>query len=68
MEIRPLDDKLELICDEEARWLQRRSATRKQILSLVGLLQHATKIMKQGKKDVHGCCQAKAIILLHKIE
>jgi len=29
-------------------WLQRRKATKHKILSLVGLLQHATKVVKPG--------------------
>ena len=52
MEIRLPDDKLERIRDEVARWQQRRSATKRQMLSLVSLLQHATKVMKQGRTFV----------------
>ena len=52
MEIRLPDEKLTRIRCEVAGWLQRRTATKKQILSLVGLLQHATKVIRQGKTFV----------------
>ena len=48
MEICLSDYKLERIRDEVTRWLQQRSATR----SLVGLLQHATKVMKKARTFV----------------
>ena len=52
MEIRLPDEKLTRIRHEVAGWLQRRSATKRQILSLVGLLQHATKVIRQGRTFV----------------
>ena len=41
-------EKLQRIRDQVATWLVRRKATKRQILSLVGLLQHATKVVKPG--------------------
>jgi len=41
--------KLRCIRSEVATWLVRRKATKRQILSLVGLLQHATKVVKPGR-------------------
>ena len=52
MEIRLPDDKLTRIRGEVSRWLQKRSATKRQILSLVGLLQHATKVVRHGRTFV----------------
>lgn len=52
MEIRLPSDKLTRIQREVSSWLQKRSATKRQILSLVGLLQHATKVVKQGRTFV----------------
>ena len=41
-------DKLQRIHSQVATWLGRRKAKKRQILSLVGLFQHATKVVKQG--------------------
>ena len=45
-------DKLQRICTLLAAWLKKRKATKKEILSLVGLLQHATKVVKPGRTFV----------------
>ena len=49
MEARLPDDKLQRIQKEISSWLGRKKATKKEILSLVGLLQHATKVVKCGR-------------------
>ena len=43
MEIKLPQDKLLRIKDSLAMWLGKKMATKREILSLVGLLQHATK-------------------------
>ena len=48
MEARLPLDKLQHIRSQVATWLGRRKAKKRQILSLVGLLQHATKVVKPG--------------------
>ena len=52
MEIRRSEDKLMRIRQEISKWLQKNKATKKQILSLVGLLQHATKVVRCGRTFV----------------
>ena len=52
MEIRLSEDKLMRIRQEISKWLQKKKATKKQILSLVGLLQHATKVVRCGRTFV----------------
>ena len=52
MEIRLPEDKFTRIRQEISKWLQKRKATKKQILSLVGLLQHATKVVRCGRNFV----------------
>ena len=52
MEIRLPEEKLIRIRHEIRGWLQKKKATKKQILSLVGLLQHATKVVKCGRTFV----------------
>ena len=46
------NEKLERIRNEISVWISRKTATKKQILSLVGLLQHATKVVRPGKTFV----------------
>ena len=48
MEIRLPQDKLLRIQESLSQWLGKRSATKREILSLVGLLQHATKVVRCG--------------------
>ena len=48
MEIHLPEDKLLLIRNEILNWLPKKNATKREILSLVGLLQHATKVVKCG--------------------
>ena len=43
------EEKLLRICTQLAVWLGRKKATQHEILSLVGLLQHATKVVKPGR-------------------
>ena len=49
MEARLPDDKLLRIRTQLAAWLEKKKATKREILSLVGLLQHATKVVKSGR-------------------
>ena len=52
MEARLPDEKLQRIRTVVAAWLSRKKATKQEILSLVGLLQHATKVVKPGRTFV----------------
>ena len=52
MEARLPDDKLTRICHLVDVWLHKKSATKWEILSLVGLLQHATKIVHSARTFV----------------
>ena len=52
MEIRLPEDKLQRIYQELSSWLHRKIATKREILSLVGLLQHATKVVRSGRTFV----------------
>ena len=49
IEARLPEDKLLRIRTQLAAWLGRKKATKCEILSLVGLLQHATKVVKPGR-------------------
>jgi len=49
MEIRLPKDKLSRIQDTLQHWLRKKKATKREILSLVGLLQHATKVVRCGR-------------------
>lgn len=49
MQARLPDDKLKRIRCQVASWLSRKKATKREILSLVGLLQHATKVVTHGR-------------------
>ena len=60
MEIRLPNDKLQCIRTELASWLQKESATKQEILSLVGLLQHATKVVRSGRTFVAWMYQSAA--------
>lgn len=51
-EIRLPEDKFLRIRQEVFSWLGKRRATKRQILSLAGLLQHATKVVKPGRSFV----------------
>jgi len=46
------DDKLSRIRSQVAAWLSCKKATKREILSLVGLLQHATKVVTPGRTFV----------------
>jgi len=46
------DDKLQRIRSQVANWLGRKKAKKRQILSLVSLLQHAAKVVKPGRTFV----------------
>ena len=52
MEIRLPADKLTRIKQLLITWLPRKKATKRQILSLVGTLQHATKVVRPGRAFV----------------
>ena len=60
MEIHLPNDKLQHIRTELASWLQKESATKREILSLVGLLQHATKVVRSGRTFVAQMYQSTA--------
>ena len=52
MEARLPNDKLDRIRRLVYTWLHKKKATKQEILSLVGLLQHATKIFRSGRTFV----------------
>ena len=52
MEVRLPDDKLARIKGLLATWLDKKKATKREILSLVGLLQHAAKVVRCGRSFV----------------
>ena len=52
MEARLPEDKLSRIRTQLSTWLGRRKATKREILSLVGLLQHATGVVRPGRTFV----------------
>ena len=50
METRQPHDKLEQMFNTVSTWLKKKKATKKEIISLVvGLLQHATKVLRCGR-------------------
>ena len=49
MEVRLPDEKLARIKKMVRDWMDKRKATKRQILSLVGLLQHAAKLVRPGR-------------------
>ena len=60
MEARLPTDKLCHIRHQVKAWLTRRKATKRQILSLVGLLQHATKVVRPGHTFLSRMCSVAA--------
>lgn len=52
MEIRLPQDKFDRIQEMLVEWLEKKKATKREILSLVGLLQHATKVVRPGRTFV----------------
>ena len=53
MEARLPTDKLQRARELVSSWTMRKSATKREILSLIGILQHATKIVKSGRTLLH---------------
>ena len=53
MEVRLPEDKLARIRTTIHEWLNRKCATKREILSLVGILQHAAKVVRPGRTFVH---------------
>ena len=51
-EIRLPEEKLQRTRQEVASWIGKNKATKREILSLVGLLQHATKVVRPGRSFV----------------
>ena len=49
MEARLPEDKLTRVYHTVSNWLDKRNATKREILSLVGLLQHAAKVVRPGR-------------------
>ena len=62
MEIRLPDEKLLRIYNKILNWLPKKNATKREILSLVGLLQHASKVVKYGCTFVRRMYQVAAKI------
>ena len=62
MQARLPDDKLVRIRKQVAAWLSHRKATKREILSLVGLLQHATKVVIPGRTFVSRMYRAAACL------
>ena len=60
MEIRLPDEKLLHIRNEILNWLLMKNATQREILSLVGLMQHASKVVRYGRTFVGRMYQAAA--------
>ena len=60
MEIRSPDEKLLHICNKILIWLPKKNATKREILSLIGLLQHAMKVVRCGRTFVGRIYQAAA--------
>jgi len=56
------EDKLKRIHIQIAAWLSRKKATKTEVLSLVGLLQHATKVITQGRTFVSRLYSAAACL------
>jgi len=52
MEIRLPDEKLQRICQELTTWMGKKKATKCHILSLVGQLQRASKVIRCGRSFV----------------
>jgi len=52
METRLPQDKLLRIKEALTKWLRKKTATKREILSLVGLLQHVTKVVRYGRTFV----------------
>ena len=52
IEARLPPEKLQRFKQEVAQWLVKNNATKRHILSLVGLLQHATKVVRYGRAFV----------------
>ena len=52
MEVRPPEEKLSKLREDVAQWVSRTDARKCKILSLVGSLQHATKVIHCGKAFV----------------
>jgi len=52
MQVRLPDDKLKHIKCQLSIWLHRKKATKREILSLVDLLQHASKVVRPGRTFV----------------
>ena len=52
MEARLPDDKLERVHKAVEEWVHKKTATKREILSLVGLLQHASKVVRPGRSFV----------------
>ena len=52
METRLPHDKLLRIQESLSKWLRKKTATKREILPLVGLLQHATRVVRCGRTFV----------------
>ena len=58
--IRLPEEKLQRTRQEVASWIGKNKATKREILSLVGLLHHATKVVRPGRSFVSRMCVAAA--------
>ena len=68
IKIRLPDDKLQCICQELVTWMGKDKSTKCHILSLVGLLQYATKLVKCVRNFVDCRSQSERTRLLHMVE
>ncbi|XP_065884002.1 uncharacterized protein [Dysidea avara] len=60
MQARLPEDKLSRLRNQVKAWLSRKKATKREILSLIGLLQHATKVVIPGRTFVSRMYKAAA--------
>jgi len=72
METRLPEEKITRIQDTLEKWLAKKSATKRKILSLVGQLQHATKVVRCGRTfmsiNVCYCSKGQETTLPHQTE
>ena len=62
MELRLPEDKLQRVRESVDAWLPKRSGKKREIASLVGLLQHAATVVKPGRTFIHRMFDRLAVI------
>jgi len=65
MEARLPEEKLHKLREEVAEWVDHTDAKKREILSLVGSLQHATKLLDAAEPLCPGCSQVKGVVFPH---